>query len=206
MDEELKQQFKIKNLEILKNKLKLDVHNNMNTLTLSLNHILDLEVSTAMNKTALIYYDADVRFNDGDQEEILISLGKKYIEVTKEYLKIKKTDLIKTIEAFTVDTDISTYYGVIENTELEVDEFLKEQLSSYIDEKLIVMINKLNKRYVSVAQKDFVLERLLNFLKDNFIRRLSSKTVEQINLRNQTLINNAKDNYERYITLPTNIG
>lgn len=206
MDEELKQQFKIKNLEILKNKLKLDVHNNMNTLTLSLNHILDLEVSTAMNKTALIYYDADVRFKDGDQEEILISLGKKYIEVTKEYLKIKKTDLIKTIETFTVDTDISTYYGVIENTELEVDEFLKEQLSSYIDEKLIVMINKLNKRYVSVAQKDFVLERLLNFLKDNFIRRLSSKTVEQINLRNQTLINNAKDNYERYITLPTNIG
>lgn len=206
MDEELKQQFKIKNLEILKNKLKLDVHNNMNTLILSLNHILDLEVSTAMNKTALIYYDADVRFNDGDQEEILISFGKKYIEVTKEYLKIKKTDLLKTIEAFTVDTDISTYYCVIENTELEVDEFLKEQLLSYIDDKLIVMINKLNKRYVSVAQKDFVLERLLNFLKDSFIRRLSSKTVEQINLRNQTLINNAKDNYERYITLPTNSG
>lgn len=106
MDKELKQQFQEKNLEILKNKLKLDVGNNMNTLTLSLNHILDLEVFSALQKFGNIYLDAGAKLKEKDQQKILIQIGKKYLEETKTYLKKKRNDFFIFIDEFSFEDDI----------------------------------------------------------------------------------------------------
>lgn len=203
MDKELKQQFQEKNLEILKNKLKLDVGNNMNTLTLSLNHILDLEVFSALQKFGNIYLDAGAKLKERDQQKILIQIGKKYLEETKTYLKKKRNDFFIFIDEFSFEDDIETYYNIILNTEKDFSEILKNKLVSYIEVNLNSSIIKMNHKYISKEKQEFVLERTMKFLTDHFVRRLVDKTNEQINIRSYTLVNNAKDNYSHYNILPT---
>lgn len=203
MDKELKQQFQEKNLEILKNKLKLDVSNNMNTLTLSLNHILDLEVSSALQKFGNIYLDAGAKFKEKEQQKILIQIGQKYLEETKAYLKQKRNDFLTFIDEFSFEDSIETYYDVILNAEKDFSEILKNKLVNYIEIKLNSSIIKMTHKYISKEKQEFVLERTINFLTDHFVRRLVDKTIEQINMRSYTLVNNAKDNYSHYNILPT---
>lgn len=203
MDKELKQQFQEKNLEILKNKLKLDVSNNMNTLTLSLNHILDLEVSSALQKFGNIYLDAGAKFKEKEQQKILIQIGQKYLEETKAYLKQKRNDFLTFIDEFSFEDSIETYYDVILNAEKDFSEILKNKLVNYIEIKLNSSIIKMTHKYISKEKQEFVLERTINFLTDHFVRRLVDKTIEQINIRSYTLVNNAKDNYSHYNILPT---
>lgn len=201
MDKEIAEQFRKKNSEILKNKLKLDVSNNLSTLTLSLNHILKLEMDAAMPKFSNIYIDADAVPHLEEQQVILKKLSLRFLDETKKYLKNKKHDLIETIDKIEITSSLDVYYELILSSSEEFSNNLRVELKQYIETCLMMDIKTLNKEEISFMKQDFVYERIFSFLIDNVSRRLIDKTVEQLQVRNQTLMNNAKAAYDHYYLL-----
>ena len=204
MDEEIRTQFQVKNLTILKNKMQLDIRNSMDTLTLGLKNLLDFEVESAKTKVLNIYQDVDAKIKDGDQDEILVLLGEKYLEETKSYLNKKRKDLLKCVESISSLDSLDSYKTSITDTFTDFDIFLKDKLVTYIEEDLMKQVRKLSTKVVSKEKRDFVNDRMAVFLKEHFVRRLVDKTQEQMQMRNRSLINNACDNYEHFSNLPTN--
>ena len=202
MDQELITQFQEKNLEILRNKLKLDVSNNMDALTLSLNQLLDFEVSNAQTKILNIFLDVDAKMKDGEQTKILIAIGEKYLDETKNYLKAKRKELMQLINQITSEEKFNFYESTLQRTETEFSDYLKNTLISYVDQEAVSSVKKLSRKTVSKVHQDFVNQRTVNYLKEHFVRRLADKTIEQLQIRNQTLINNAYDTYQHYMQLP----
>ncbi len=204
MDEEIRTQFQVKNLTILKNKMQLDIRNSMDTLTLGLKNLLDFEVESAKTKVLNIYQDVDAKIKDGDQDEILVLLGEQYLEETKSYLNKKRKDLLKCVESISSLDSLDSYKTSITDTFTDFDIFLKDKLVTYIEEDLMKQVRKLSTKVVSKEKRDFVNDRMAVFLKEHFVRRLVDKTQEQMQMRNRSLINNACDNYEHFSNLPTN--
>ena len=137
MDQELITQFQEKNLEILRNKLKLDVSNNMDALTLSLNHLLDFEVANAQTKILNIFLDVDAKMKDGEQTKILIAIGEKYLDETKNYLKAKRKELMQLINQITSEEKFNFYESTLQRTETEFSDYLKNTLISYVDQEAV---------------------------------------------------------------------
>ncbi len=203
MDEELKQKFQEKNLEILKRKLQLDISNNLDSLTLSLQNILDFEMVGAKSKMLSIFCDANPDFKSNEQNEILISLGKIYIKETKKYIKDKQKELLAMANSLTIAT-FDDYCSYIVSTKSDFETFLKNVLITYIDNDVFPLLEILCQKEMPIEKNSFVLERTMNYLKDNLVRRLVNRTTEQMHIRNQTLINNALDNYKHFHNLPNN--
>ena len=204
MDEEIRTQFQVKNLTILKNKMQLDIRNSMDTLTLGLKNLLDFEVESAKTKVLNIYQDVDAKIKDGDQDEISVLLGEQYLKETKSYLNKKRKDLLKCVESISSLDSLDSYKTSITDTFTDFDIFLKDKLVTYIEEDLMKQVRKLSTKVVSKENRDFVNDRMAVFLKEHFVRRLVDKTQEQMQMRNRSLINNACDNYEHFSNLPTN--
>lgn len=204
MDEEIRTQFQVKNLTILKNKMQLDIRNSMDTLTLGLKNLLDFEVESAKTKVLNIYQDVDAKIKDGDQNEILVLLSEQYLKETKSYLNKKRKDLLKCVESISSLDSLDSYKNSITDTFTDFDIFLKDKLVTYIEEDLMKQVRKLSTKVVSKEKRDFVNDRMAVFLKEHFVRRLVDKTQEQMQMRNRSLINNACDNYEHFSNLPTN--
>ncbi len=202
-DLELQQQFAQKNLEILKNKLNLDIDHNMEALTLSLNHILELEVSSAFLKIITIYHDAgDASVQESDIRYFLIPLGEVFLEEMKRHLMGKRKEyhlqLEKDMSSFTIDD----YLHLLDFDEDYFDLTLRNRLNQFVEEEVISKFQQLTKQLLDPEKRAFVDQRILSFLQDHFLRRLLDKTKEQVFIRNQTLKNNAKANFEHYLILP----
>lgn len=206
MEQDLALQLQEKNLEILKNKLKLDVSNNMNSLTLSLNHILDFEVTSALSKFLTIYQDVSCPVEEDELHQILIQIGQKYLEEMKQNLRKKKSDIFEEIDNFSIPFQVDDFTHFL-NTIDEDDFFvpMKDILISYIENSITNELRRLNQKSVTQENQDFVFSREMAFLTDHFVRRLVDKTEEQVQVRNQTFVNNAKSNYEHYCTLPSGL-
>lgn len=205
MEQDFVLQLQEKNLEILKNKLKLDVANNMNSLTLSLNHILDLEVASALSKLIIIYQDVSSDIKEDQLQQILIQVGQKYLDEMKQYLKKKRTDIFGEINSLSLPFEVTQFCNLLDLVKDGDISIIKETLISYIEKMSIPTLKDLNKTCVIEANREFVFSREMAFLTDHFVRRLIDKTEEQLHIRSQTFINNANSNYEHYSALPTGL-
>ena len=189
MDKDLQQLFEKKNKEMLISTLKYDLDKNIGSLMETINNIFNLEYDGAIKKIAEIL--TDEIFNR-DMINLIESSHIDIYEMVEELINKKKKIVANSIETLVfVEDKINNYYDVILNT----TKFLKEDLSIKIKEEM----NRLSNSF-SVKN-----ERLDDYLTNRLCGKLITKIHMEIMLRDNNLINKAKESYVKYKQLTETI-
>ena len=177
-DADVRMILKEKNIEITKNKLVLDIENNMDSLKQNIENILNLEMSNierilrndysimdfkglaSIKKQIMHYFDAKI-------EQIII--------VCREFIA-KETLGKKFIDNYTEN------FKAIEN--IFDDDFLK-------------LIKQVENKLPSVENK----EKIHSYLEEKFVSKILQKVNVQFKERTYIIINNAKETYNKYLLL-----
>ena len=185
MDKDIQHLFKKKNKEMLITTLRYDLDKNIGSLMETISNIFNLEFDECIKRVEGILTE-DV-FN----REIINTIEEAHIdmyEMVEALVNKKKLVVSNSIETLVFEQDkINNYYDVILNT----TKFLKDELVIKIKEELI----KLNNNLVEKKAKD---PKIASYLNDRLSEKLITKIHMEIMLRDNSLINKAKEGYLRY--------
>lgn len=199
MDKEIIEMFKEKNKIILINSLQYDIEKNMTSLLETITNIFNLEFDTAIKNIISIYEDA--LFLDS-KKFVTETVNKIKMDSYKELevlLDGKKVQLEEAISNIEFDEDhIQQYYDMV----LETTKSLKEELNRYsIVNVLDRALDIFEKQIFSKIDKDnqeLLMSRINDYLKNRLYGKLETKIHMEIMLRDNNLINKAKEGYLRY--------
>ena len=185
MDKDIQHLFKKKNKEMLITTLRYDLDKNIGSLMETISNIFNLEFDECIKRVEGILTE-DV-FN----REIINTIEEAHIdmyEMVEAFVNKKKLVVSNSIETVVFEQDkINKYYDVILNT----TKFLKDELVIKIKEELI----KLNNNLVEKKAND---PKIASYLNDRLSEKLITKIHMEIMLRDNSLINKAKEGYLRY--------
>ena len=185
MDKDIQHLFKKKNKEMLITTLRYDLDKNIGSLMETISNIFNLEFDECIKRVEGILTE-DV-FN----REIINTIEEAHIdmyEMVEALVNKKKLVVSNSIETLVFEQDkINNYYDVILNT----TKFLKDELVIKIKEELI----KLNNNLVEKKAND---PKIASYLNDRLSEKLITKIHMEIMLRDNSLINKAKEGYLRY--------
>ena len=185
MDKDIQHLFKKKNKEMLITTLRYDLDKNIGSLMETISNIFNLEFDECIKRVEGILTE-DV-FN----REIINTIEEAHIdmyEMVEALVNKKKLVVSNSIETLVFEQDkINNYYDVILNT----TKFLIDELVIKIKEELI----KLNNNLVEKKAND---PKIASYLNDRLSEKLITKIHMEIMLRDNSLINKAKEGYLRY--------
>lgn len=198
MDKDIREMFREKNKIILINNLKYDLDKNINSLLETVINIFNLEFDTAIKKITSIYEDGNM-----DNSKFIIDLVNRmklesYEEIEK-LLDIKKNKLEEEIINLEFEEgSLNHYYEFVFNTTKEFQISFKEYSILNVQEKGLELFNENVNNNASDEQKELVLSRVDDYLKNRLYGKLETKIHMEIMLRDNNLINKAKEGYLRY--------
>lgn len=199
MDKDIINMFKEKNKQILINSLEYDIEKNITSLLETITNIFNLEFDSAIKNISSIYEDAN------------ISNGKKFITDVINKIKLdsyselevlldkKKTLLEEAISKIEFDLEhTQKYYDMV----LETTKNLKEELNKYsivnVQKEAYSLFEKQIMGESSIENRDLLLSRIYDYLINRLYGKLETKIHMEIMLRDNNLINKAKEGYLRY--------
>ena len=198
MDKDIQDLFKQKNREILITNLKFDLDKNFSSLLETINNIFNLEFETAIKKIIAIMTDAGIGNSDKFVTDTINTMKEKNYKDIQELLKNKKDALVDNIDnlEFT-EQGMNKYYEIV----FASTKFLKEKLDEVIKE-LIEKNSKKVQEYISMKIKfekeEMTLMRIDDYIENRLYGKLSTKIHMELMLRDNNLINKAKEVYSRY--------
>ena len=185
MDKDIQHIFKKKNKEMLITTLKYDLDKNIGSLMETISNIFNLEYDEAIKKVEEIVTE------EVFDREIINMIENTRIdtyEMVEELINRKKIIVANSIETLVFEEEkINNYYDVILNT----TKFLKDEFSNRIKEEMV----ELNNGFVS---KNIISEKLEDYLINRLCGKLITKIHMEIMLRDNNLINKAKESYIKY--------
>lgn len=190
MDESIKNMFKEKNKEIIKNKLGLDFNNNMDSLNKILKNIVDLEFKVNIQKIIIDSCDL-IKIQDYNE---------KLIFIIDEFIDNKTNSITEVIKSIDFDRDdINIYIEQI----LKISEELKKNFFDYIRDSF-------NDFYDGVKLSDFYINNIDKYnidycLNNKLYIDLIKKFDVQIKERDNIIKNNAVESYDKYLELNSNL-
>ena len=186
-EEDIKKQLEVKNKEIYENKLKLDLNNNMETLVLTIENLINKTVLETTNKILGI---AESFHYKEEIEKDINKFFSKYVEYLMELLDSKKEKIILNIHK------VNNYEDLFNK---ETNNILKE-LNNFYEEKEIILLDKIKNYY----QDEFYKQRIENYLKINLKENLENKIKDTLIGRDLILLNTFKETYLKYLELNKN--
>ena len=186
--DDVKKQLEIKNQEIYRNKLFLDLDHNLEGLVLSINNLLENTSRNALSKILEIkgsfFYEKEITdlvqdFIDEYRNNLFKSIDKK-----KELLKNDITNM-----NFFKKNSPNLYLELIKN---DIIDFSKKE------------IEKLNNNLSDLMETKFELKRLSDYLNTILITNLNNKVLEIVKSRDIILINTFEETYLKYLELNKN--
>ena len=187
-EEEIKKQLEVKNKEIYINKLNLDLNNNIDSLVLTIDNLLNKITEESINYILGIaesFLEKDVI--EKDIKDYFNDLH----EALMNYLDIKKKEIEKLIT--------NNENNFIEILKKENDK-LNNKLYNYYENN----INNLNIKIQSYYNDPFCNERINNYLTNSLKEKLLDKINETIKSRDIILINTFKETFRKYQELNKN--
>lgn len=192
-DAEIKEMFLKKNKEIIKNKLALDIDNNIDSLLATIENIIYLEFG--------IYKEKILNIEKINTEKVSCILNdyQKYLnDKTKELINIKKDAYSSFINGNNLDKGINEYETILDDTTNDIDNKLLNLIMIYIEENIISKI-ALEEWYLNNVN------RINYYLNEKLGKDLFDKVILQLRDRDKIIYNNAQESYEKYLILNNNI-
>lgn len=199
MDKDIKDIFREKNRLILLNNLKYDLEKNVNSLLETIINIFNLEFDTAIRNILAINEDSGIidsgKFITGSINSMKLS---SYEEIEK-LLNAKKCVLERSIEQLEFEEEsLNEYYEVIIKTTKDFKEKLKNYSITIIQEKGSDILSQFIIDKVDSEKENLAVSRITVYLNNRLFGKLETKIHMEIMLRDNNLINKAKESYLRF--------
>ena len=178
-------QLEVKNREIYLNKLVIDLDNNLDILSITVNNIINLFTNEMINKILEIENGTMNRSKISTHVEAFQEKFKDQIMIMIHERKTKLELLIKDIDKIEYETKIKEESLNIIN---KIDEYYQNNIDN--------LYNQINTDY-----DEFDLKRLNDYLKENNYNKIVLKVKESLNNTDIILINNYKESYQKYLEL-----
>ena len=198
MDKDIDEIFREKNREILINNLKYDLSKNIDNLLGTITNIFNLEYDTAIRNIVLILKDAGLNDSDKFVTNLINEMKLTNYNHIDEIIKNKKDMLLNSIDNLKFEEeDMNKYYDLV----LSTTKKLKDVINSHFNEVFEESDVKLDMFIVDSVEKDkmsLANTRVTDYLKNRLYGKLETKIHMEIMIRDNNLINKAKESYIRY--------
>lgn len=199
MDHDILNMFKEKNRNILINSLKYDIEKNITSLLETIINIFNHEFDVGIKNIRSIYEDGEYtgryRFVTDTINQMKMDSYRE-IEVQLEKKKLSLEEKICHLE-FTEDMMREYYDFVLETTKQLKDPFIEKAFRSVREEAMRLFERNVKKNILSEKQ-EITLKRIQDYLQNRLYGKLETKLHMEIMLRDNNLINKAKEGYLRY--------
>lgn len=194
-DKEIKEMFLKKNKEIIKNKLILDISNNIDSLVATIENIIYLEFGIYKEKL----FNIDVEKINRKKVNSIFNDYQEYLNnKTKELINLKKKACAVFIEGDNLNREINDYEVILDSTTNDIENKLLKLIMVYIDENIIS----------NIVSEEWYLnnDNKINFyLNEKLGKDIFDKVISQLKDRDKIIYNNAQESYEKYLILNNNI-
>ena len=199
MDKDIIRMFKEKNKKILVTNLEYDIEKNITSLLETITNIFNLEFDNAIKNIISIYEDANLM---ECQKFITDTINKIKLNSYSELevlLDNKKNLLEEAISSIEFDEKhMKNYYDIV----LETTKTLKEELNQYsivnVQKEAYYLFEKQIINESTLENRELLLSRVYDYLVNRLYGKLETKIHMEIMLRDNNLINKAKEGYLRY--------
>jgi len=199
MDKDIALMFKEKNKSILINSLKYDIEKNITSLLETIINIFNLEFDSAIKNIISIYEDAELSNNEKFITDIINKIKMDSYNEVEVLLDNKKAQLEDAITNLEFEEEcVQKYYDTV----LETTKKLKEELNKYcisnVQKEAYSLFESQIKEHNTLEKQELLLSRIYDYLMNRLYGKLETKIHMEIMLRDNNLINKAKEGYLRY--------
>lgn len=199
MDKDIREMFKEKNKMILINNLKYDLDKNINSLLETFINVFNLEFDTAIKKNLSILEDSNVVNSQKFITDLINKMKLDSYEKIEGLLNIKKNYLTTQIDELEFDEEhLNNYYDIVFQSTKNLKDDLSNYISDNINKNWMDKFNSFILENVDVSKKDLTVARINDYLKTRLYGKLETKIHMEIMLRDNNLINKAKESYLRF--------
>ena len=193
MDKDIQKIFKEKNREILITNLKYDLDKNIGSLMETITNIFNLFYDEAIKKIETIFVDASINDSIKSITEVVNDMKLDSYSDLSNLITKKKSIILDNVKnlKFT-ENSMQSYYDMIIDTTKTIKDNFKKSLFKTLENgnKELVKTIKIN--------NDLVVSRLDDYLNNRLYEKIETKIHMEIMLRDNSLINKAKEGYLRY--------
>ena len=194
MDKDIQKLFKEKNKEILITNLRYDLDKNVGSLMETITNIYNLTFDEAIKKIETIFFDANIVNSIKMITEVVNNMKLDGYQELDSLINKKKNIILDNMKSLNFTEDnMNEYYEMIFSTTKELKEKLEKSLSSILKNG-----NKELEESINCSDKNLVISRLSDYINNRLYEKLETKIHMEIMLRDNSLINKAKEGYLRY--------
>ena len=194
MDKDIQKIFKEKNREILITNLKYDLDKNVGSLMETITNIYNLTFDEAIKKIETIFLDDNIEDSNKLITEVVNDMKLDSYQDLDSLINKKKLVILDNMKSLKfTENNMNEYYEMIFSTTKELKEKLEKSLLSILKNGY----NELEKN-INSSNKDLVISRLSDYINNRLYEKLETKIHMEIMLRDNSLINKAKEGYLRY--------
>lgn len=195
MNDTIKDMFQEKNSKILRDKLLLDINNNIDSLKITIDNHMMLLLEKYLKKISTLFNELDIEYTISELDDLLKKnkedIRKKVFELLEE-----KIEYVKNSETETESKDDLTLFQ--EKIDASTETF-KVKFKSTLNEEIYINLKEsiLLKSKISSEDDLVSLSQLLN----DYDNRMYSDTIDFIYYRDISLKNTTNATYERYVDM-----
>ncbi len=199
MEPDITNLFKEKNKSILLTTLKYDVEKNITSVLETMVNIFNNEFDTAITKVASIYEDSG---NADSKKYITDTINQMKLDSYKEVEKLlndKKQNLESILDQLDfTDQGFQEYYDAVSATTEVLKSSLKKYCIEEVQNEAIVSFKDNIETMIDVDKQSLALSRVEDYFTVRLYGKLESKLYMELELRDNNLLNKAREGYIRY--------
>ena len=190
--------FRKKNREILITNLKYDLDKNVTNLLDTITNIFNLEYDNAIKNILVILHDAGLDDASKFVTETINAMKLENYNHLDELIKNKKVILLNKIDTLKFEKDdMHKYYDLVLDTTKDLKANIKEHFIEVFEKNDIKLdmfiVDNVNENAMELANT-----RVTEYLKSRLYGKVETKIHMEIMIRDNNLINKAKESYLRY--------
>lgn len=199
MDKDLKEMFREKNRLIIINNLKYDLEKNINSLLETITNIFNLEFDTAIKNIISINEDSEIYDSNKFITKTINQMKLESYDAIEKALKVKKEELDKKIGDLEFEeASLNDYYDYVLQTTKTFKNYINQHSIIAVQEIGLVALSKFILEHVDEEKERLAISRVTDYLKNRLYGKLETKIHMEIMLRDNNLINKAKESYIRF--------
>lgn len=199
MDKDLKEMFQERNRVILINNLKYDLEKNINSLLDTITNIFNLEFDTAIKNIIAIHEDSGIGNSNKFITDFINKMKLESYQKIEELLTAKKDKLDKKVDHLEFEEKyLNEYYETVFQTTKDFKNALKKFSIIGVQEKGLEILNQFVLDHVDEDKEKLAVSRITDYLTNRLYGKLETKIHMEIMLRDNNLINKAKESYLRF--------
>lgn len=199
MDKDLKEMFREKNKLIIINNLKYDLDKNIDSLLDTITNIFNLEFDTAIKNIISINEDSGILNSNKFITDVVSQMKLQSYSEIDEALKVKKEEIAKKIDDLEFEeSSLNEYYDHVLQTTKDFKIQLNQVSIFEVQKKGLGILSQFILEHVDEEKEKLAISRVTDYLKSRLYGKLETKVHMEIMLRDNNLINKAKESYLRF--------